>query len=177
VNAGDGVTFSSGGVTTDLEATTAGGRTRYQPAGGTASHTPGATITFATTGVTGGFPAGSLTGLSAEAFTLNPIPLSVEGTTDFHRISWTPEGDDNSLIVLRLQYAASGSTVVNRELLCSLIDDGVALMPEALMEDYVASAMRHNIGQRWRASYRLLSDNANAMVILSHYDVTAGNVP
>lgn len=97
-------------------------------------YTPGDSVAVTIPG-TAAFPAASISGKTAEAFTHSPIPVPAEGADIL--ASWTAAPSPGSTMTYSLRYANSFSTgAQNEQLICSFVDDGAATIPAAFLNGW-----------------------------------------
>jgi hypothetical protein len=110
--------------------------------------TPGDSIVITTKGERNGFPTSTFRGKTAEPFTINPVTVPAAG--DPIVVTWTAATAPGSAMFVNFHYAVSGSATMNRQIACTFVDDGSALVPGSLTTDWVNSAVRDYTGQRVR---------------------------
>lgn len=168
LDAGPSVSTSLG--TLDRTSTAEG--IAYLPASPLA-FTPGDTIVVNVTGVSGGFPAGTIRAKTAEAFDLVPAPtdIPVPAGTEPIQLTWTaPQGPRSSMIV-SLRYATSSSPgVLTRNVLCQFIDDGADSIPFRWHQNWSSSqGVRAVVATRLRTNYVGVGDGN--LGVISTYQV------
>lgn len=161
LDAGDSIAFTTGGGTEYLyPATDLAGSTSYISSTGFIPITPGAAVTFQVPGAVNGFPAATLTSLTAPAITsLSPVsgappldqPLAV---------TWAPAGDDSSRFEIALKYATEDATMVNRHVLCDWRDDGSGQIAASLLGGWAAATIRRIEVSRYRTLEQQLPGGA-----------------
>ena len=92
LDAGPSVAATLGGVAGTLDRTTTAQGLAYQPPGGPIPFTPGDSIIVNVTGVSGGFPAGSIRAKTAEAFAF-PTDIPIPAGTEAIHLNWTAPQD------------------------------------------------------------------------------------
>ncbi|MGI8496463.1 MAG: hypothetical protein ACR2OG_02620 [Gemmatimonadaceae bacterium] len=166
VNAGDSIAVTLGTSSGQLKPASQNGVQSYVlPGIGGLSYSPGDVATFTVPGVATGFPAASISAKTSEAFVLGSVttaPAVGQGIP----ITWTPAGDAASKLQLSLEYATVGSTVLDQQIACALVDDGAAVIPAALVGGWrdAAGGLRHIDASRIRISHRDLG-SAQLLVI------------
>ncbi len=176
LDAGDSVAFITGGLSVSLYPTTdIAGTTSYVPPAGPVSLTPGAAVTFEIPGAAQGFPAATLTSLTAPSFTsLSPVP----GAPPVDRpltVTWTPVGDDSSRFEIALKFATENSQVINRHVLCNWRDDGSGQIAGNLLAEWSAATIKRIEVSRYRTLQRDLVDGA--LYFIATFDTVPAVAP
>ncbi len=167
LDAGLNVPATIGGVTTTLDRVTTATGIAYRAASPPA-FTPGDSIVLNTTGVPGGFPAGSIRAKTAEAFSLFPAEIPVPAGTEDIQLTWTAPLAPRSAMVVSLRYAtATTPTVLSRHVFCNFIDDGEGSIPFRWYQTWSVSSMRSVVATRLRTNYVAAGD-ANLGVISTY---------
>ena len=150
LDAGNPVTARFAGPEVSLTRTVDGNRTTYDLAEGLElPFTPGAIITFNIPGAAGGFPARSVAGRTAEAFTASAITLPTSPTEDLN-LTWTPVPEaPGSAMFYSIRYSSIGSTQ-DREIACVFRDDGTGVIGSQVLANFRLGSNRTGIAQRAR---------------------------
>lgn len=86
-------------------------------------HAPGGALTVGVPGADGGFPEMSVAGNAAPAFTFQEVPVSEDAASDI-LLTWdAPAVAGRTTMNVSLRFAADATTP-NRQIFCSLVDDG-----------------------------------------------------
>jgi hypothetical protein len=177
IDAGPSITVDIEGTQHTLVPTTIGNRTPYSVSEPGVAYTPGDSVEVGVPGAAGGFPAMTVRGQTAEAFTLGPIdPTLPEGGG--LPVTWTPAGDDSSRMVLSLQYnsATRPGSGLNEHIFCNFRDDGSATIPRLLVTGWEFSeGGRRADAVRWRTV--LESEGDALLYLISTYAVTKTTFP
>ena len=150
LDAGNPVTARFAGPEVSLTRHVDGNRTTYDLAPGLElPFTPGAIITFTIPGAAGGFPARSVAGRTAEAFTANAITLPTSLTEDLH-LTWTPIPEAaGSAMFYSIRYSSTG-TSQDREIACVFRDDGSGVIGSQVLANFRSGSNRSGVAQRAR---------------------------
>jgi hypothetical protein len=171
LDAGPSVEAIIGGVTTTLSRTTTEDGLSYLPAI-PVPFTPGDSIVVNIDGVAGGFPGGTIRAKTAEAFDFPTIVPP--GGTETILLNWSVPQDPRSAMVVSLRYAGTGSTI-NRQVLCTFLDDGVDSIPFRWHTNWSSSAgPREVVATRLRTHYVAAAD-ANLGVVSTYQVPTPPN--
>lgn len=132
---------------------------------------PGENVTVTVPGAPGGFANGTISVLTAHAFTLGPIAVSPplgEGLN----LTWTPAGDDSTKMLISLQYGV-GESQPNQQIFCSLIDDGAAEVSPALLTQWrmATAGSRRAEAARWRVAVKEVT--GGVLLVVSAFEVAA----
>jgi len=167
LDAGPTVAATVGGVPGSLARTTTAEGIAYQPASPIA-YTPGDSIIVDVTGVSGGFPAGTIRAKTAEAFTF-PIDIDIPAGTETIQLAWTPPQDPRSAMIVSLRYATiTNPSALTRNVVCSFVDDGVDSIPFRWHQNWSSSqGARAVVATRLRTTYVAAGD-ANLGVISTY---------
>lgn len=125
LDAGDAVTTTIGGVVTTLPRSQSAGALTYSLGGNSVAYQPGDSVVITVPGATGGYPGFTARGKTAEAFTMDPITPATGAAIP---LRWTAATDNNSAIILSLQYVPANSTT-RMEIRCAFVDDGIDSIP------------------------------------------------
>ena len=150
LDAGNPITARFAGPEATLTRHVDGDQTTYDLADGLElPFTPGAIITFTIPGAAGGFPARSVAGRTAEAFTASPITLPASLTEDLN-LTWTPVPEAaGSAMFYSIRYSSTGSTQ-DREIACVFRDDGTGIIGSQVLTSFRAGSNRTGVAQRAR---------------------------
>jgi hypothetical protein len=149
IGAGAFVAVVTGSRTDSLVRTTGGTDQTYRSSLASGiPFTPGDSIVITTKGERNGFPTSTFRGKTAEAFTINPITVPAAGQPIV--VTWTAAQAPGSAMFVNFHYAVSGSATMNRQIACTFVDDGSAIVQGSLTTDWVNSAVRDYTGQRVR---------------------------
>lgn len=153
LDAGPSVQATVGGVARTLERLTTSSGLAYRPTA-PFSYTPGDSIIVSVTGVSGGFPAGSIRAKTAEPFTF-PTQLPIPMGTEAIQLAWTAPQDPNSAMVVSLRYETTTNPgVLTRHVLCTFVDDGVDSIPFRWHQNWSkSSGQRAVVATRLRTHY------------------------
>jgi hypothetical protein len=176
LDAGTPVTVALAGVTTNLTRVAKGSRFNYVPSGnGTIAYTPGDSVVVSVPGSTAGFPGVQLSGKTAEAFTMDAVPVFQNADTP---LKWSAATLDRSALLVQLRYAA-GSTEFNQELRCFLIDDGSFTIPAAVATRWGTSsnAKRDVIATRLRTAFVTSTTGDALFEIVSTFQIPTPTTP
>jgi hypothetical protein len=110
-------------------------------------YTPGDSMVFTIAGDQNGFPISSFRGKTAEPFVINPITIPASGAIP---VTWTPAHDLNSAMFITFRYRAGTATTFNRQIACTFVDDGSAVVPDRVTAEWLAATNRDYVGQRIR---------------------------
>jgi hypothetical protein len=137
----------------------AAGSVVYSVPTGPLPFTPGELVNIEIPGDTGGFPAQSLKIATLKKPTFAPIERHpAEDLT----LSWSPVGDSRGAIQLSFLFSSdSANTTPNKEMFCSLRDDGSYTIPHYLVAGAWASsseAAQSVDGFRWNTSIQQNKD-------------------
>ena len=124
--------------------------------------TPGTdTVTFAATGVAGGFPPFSIRAATVAPFTPQQVDDSVSGTGI--RVQWTPSPNPASAMQISLQYDSTFTTnFPNAEIVCIARDDGDFTVSRVYLSPWMEAGVD--------------SLNVHRQVVFSRFLTTTGQV-
>lgn len=126
LDAGASITATLGSSANVIPRISGSSATTYGLASGvTVAHRPGDSVVVTVPGASGGFPASELRGRSAEPFTIDPILPS----TNAIPLRWTAATDNNSALLVSLQYTPSTAGAKTQEIRCAFTDDGLDSIP------------------------------------------------
>jgi hypothetical protein len=151
LDAGDSVAVSTAARTRFLFPTIAANRELYAlPVDETMPFSPGEEVTITVPGAPGGFANGTISVLTAHAFTLDTLPSQPLQDSTL-KLQWTPVGDDSTKMLVQLRYGV-GQVEPNQQLFCELVDDGEAEVPAALVNQWrqATAGSREVSAARWR---------------------------
>ena len=174
IDAGPSVGAILGGVDRTLERTTTAQGISYQPAA-PLPYTPGDSIVVNTTGVSGGFPTGTIRAKTAEAFAF-PTDIPIPAGSEAIQLEWTAPEASGSAMVVSLRYATSQNpSVMTRTVTCTFIDDGVDSIPFRWHQNWsTSSGPRAVVATRLRTNYVAAGD-ANLGVVSTYQVPTPPN--
>ena len=170
LDAGPSVTLSLSGQTVELEPQSDATGTAYILLGDPRMpFTPGDVATLTVPGAPNGFPALTLSGRTAEAFTLEPVavPAADESLT----LTWSPvppPAERQTKMTFELRYTSlQGSTEVAFHVYCELVDDGQhTIAPDRLIGWRTAVRdEREVIALRWRVTSQSVPGGGVAQVL------------
>lgn len=147
VSAGSFVLFAVGGHTDTLKRSNS--LDPYYRASGAIAFTPGDSVTVTIPGDANGFPMSSFRAGTAEAFTVDTIASVTEG--DPVSVTWTSSRTPGSAMLIAFRYASSGARTLDREVACSLVDDGSVAVSGAIMQNWERATIREAVAQRLRS--------------------------
>lgn len=138
--------------------------------------TPGDSATLTVPGDSSGFPTASLTVKTAEPFTLDSVPTGPAGSDITLR--WTPAADTGSKMVVSLQYASLGSTTLDKQIYCALVDDGSYTIRASLAGGWqnAYGGKRSVAASRWRTAIEPVGSSA-VLQVISTFDVPTPAAP
>jgi hypothetical protein len=148
ISAGDYVVLAVGGRSDTLRRSTAVDPF-YRAGGGLIPFTPGDSMVITVKGDPNGFPASTFRGKTAEPFTFGPIVKPADGNPI--TITWSPGGVGGSAILVALRFASGTSTTIDRQVACTLVDDGTATIPGPTILNWLRASQHDVVGQRLRA--------------------------
>ncbi|MEA3247096.1 MAG: hypothetical protein U9Q74_13160 [Gemmatimonadota bacterium] len=111
--------------------------------------TPGDSMVITVKGDPNGFPASTFRGKTAEPFTFGPITKPADGNPI--TITWSPAGVGGSAILVALRFASGTSTTIDRQVACTLVDDGTATIPGTTILNWLRATKHDVVGQRLRS--------------------------
>jgi hypothetical protein len=130
---------------------------------------PGENVTITVPGAPGGFANGTISVLTARAFTLGPIEAAPPASTPLD-LTWTPAGDDSTKMLISLQYGV-GQLAANQQIFCSLVDDGAAqVAPIYLTQWRTANTGSRKVeAARWRVAVKEVT--GGVLLVVSAFEV------
>ncbi|WP_411280181.1 hypothetical protein [Gemmatimonas sp.] len=144
---------------------------RYEPALGTAlTYTAGDTATVSVPGLSGSFPAASISVKLAEPIIPGPLVFPATGLP--LDVTWNATNDVTAAIILSVRYGATATaTAQNEQIYCALKDDGAYQVPASALGAFLASpsALRSVSLVRWRTK-ELRPDASSLVHIVSTVD-------
>lgn len=170
IRAGDSVAVSTGSLTRYLFPTVEANRQLYAlPADDSLPFRPGEEVTITVPGAAGGFANGSISVLTAHAFTLDTVTSSPPQDSTL-KLSWRPAGDDSTKMLVQLRYGV-GQIEPNQQIFCELVDDGEAEVPAVLVNQWrnAQTGSREIDAARWRVAAKQVSDGV--LVVVSAFEV------
>lgn len=162
IDAGATVTVDLSGTSVSLTPTAQPTIRTYRMPGGELLFTPGDTARVTIPGAAGGFVPTTIAARTADAFTRSalPVPAAGQGID----LTWTPDPRAGSSMLVSLRYNAPASSLLTRQLFCSLSDDGAFTIPSATLADWRTATVREAVTSRWRTEVKQV---ANSFIILS----------
>ena len=156
IDAGSAVMATISGNSGSLTPRTEGDRTTYELEPGTEiPYTPGAILSVAIPGATGGFPTLNVTARTSEVFQAVGVTLPAAGDMV---VTWTPTTLTGTAMFYSFRYAWSGSTTINRELACVFRDDGTGTVAEGHLTEFRQATVRSIQAQRGTATTERIGD-------------------
>jgi hypothetical protein len=149
ISAGDYVVLAVSGRSDTLRRSSAVDPFYRLGSGLSVPFTPGDSMVITVKGDPNGFPASTFRGKTAEPFAFGPISRPADG--DPITLTWSPAGVGGSAILLALRFASGTSTTIDRQVACTLVDDGTATIPGPTILNWLRSAQHDVVGQRLRA--------------------------
>ncbi len=134
------------------------------------SHTPGGALSVAVPGADGGFPEMAVTGNSAPAFTFQEVPVSEDVASDIV-LTWdAPAVAGRTTMNVSLRYAADGTTL-NRQIFCSLVDDGTYTIDRLLADGWhnAQNDLRDALFERVQIELQAEPATESTLVLFSTY--------
>jgi hypothetical protein len=170
LDAGPTVATTLGGVAGTLNRETTNEGLAYHFAGGAVPFTPGDSIVVTTSGVSGGYPAGTIRAKTAEAFAF-PTDIPIPAGTEAIQLTWTAPQDTRSSLVVSLRYATTQNPAqLSRNVLCTFIDDGVDSIPFRWHQNWsTSSGLRAVVATRLRTNY--VTAGEGNLGVISTYQV------
>ena len=163
IDGGATVTLDLSGTSTALTSTAQPTvRTYRVPFGAAVLFTPGDTVRVTIPGANGGFVPTTIAARTADAYTRSALPVPAIGQGI--DLTWTPDTRAGSSMLVSLRYNAPASTMLTRQVFCSLIDDGAFTIPSATLGDWRGASVREAVTTRWRTEVKQV---ANSFIILS----------
>ena len=144
----------------------------YYKETGNVAYTPGGSIDVSVPGADGQFPEMSASGLAASTFTFSPVPVADVPAADI-ALSWTapPAADvGRTTMNVSLRYAEDGTTL-NRQIFCTLVDDGSYTVDKLIAEGWHTSQndLRETLFERVRISIEDAEETESTLAIISTY--------
>lgn len=163
IDAGATVKVSVSGDSVSLTPTVQPGiRTYRLPGSQGLLFTPGDTVRITIPGAPGGFLASTIAARTADAFTRSALPVPDTGAAI--ALTWTPDALPGSSMLVSLRYNAPGTSLLNTQVFCSLVDDGTFTIPSAVLAGWRAASVRDAVTSRWRTEIRQIG---NSFLIVS----------
>ena len=142
------------------------------PAGLT--HTPGTDITFTIPGAPGGFEATAIQAKTASLLSLGPIDPQ---PADSLHLTWNLQTPGLSAVGIALLYSTTGSINYDRQILCSLYDDGEAWVIKKDAAKWKAGYPNQTVqAYRWITNFHTGSNNS-LLVAISEFDTVKVTLP
>jgi hypothetical protein len=136
---------------------------------------PGDSIKFKIQGNSGGYPAFTITGRTAEPFTIGPIDLTL--AANGIPITWSPAADTSSSMLINLQYASNSLATAVTQISCDVHDDGYFLLPANISQAYAAGAQQSISLQRLRTLVASPDGTQNYVNLISVFQVPTPTSP
>ena len=175
VDAGDSLVFAVGAATTLLRPIKRFGITVYAAQPAEIGFEPGAEVSFTVPGAGGGFPAMTISSLTAAALT-SLTPVSTRPPTDQPlEFTWSPAGDDSSKLELLLIYARQGTTEFNEQVVCDWRDDGTGVIRAQHLGGWSLSEVQRIEVSRYRTQRQEVGDTV--LVLLATFDTVPPVAP
>ena len=134
---------------------------------------PGDTVSFTVAGDGAGFPAVSAIMKTSEPFTMSTIALPAANQTI--DVTWTPAATGAAMLLQLLYNDGSNSTpsVPNRQLFCSLVDDGAYSIPAILVDSWRlgSAAARSVVARRLRTLVKQPSGSTALLNVISLFEL------
>ena len=168
LDAGANITTTIGATATPVPRMSTGGAPTYGlPTGTTVPYLPGDSAIVTIPGADGGFPASEIRGRTAERVTISAIDPSTQTIP----LTWSAATDNNSALLVSLQYTPSGTSARTQEIRCAFTDDGVDSIPVRQHQAWSATTnVNRNVTvTRLRTSIVLV--DGGAMELISTYQV------
>lgn len=176
LDAGDPVTLSLSGQNVELEPEQTATGTRYVLRGETRiAFQPGDTARLSVPGTASGFPAFTIRGKTAEAFTMSPV--AVPPANESLTLSWSPvppPAHRHSKMTVQLRYSLlDASQLTDYFVYCELLDDGQHVVASTLLDGWRTAhdGERSVIATRWRVTSQSVS-GAGIAQVLSVFETT-----
>ena len=175
---------TAGGTTASLLAQTdAYGKKFYAPSGNAkvGPFAPGEVVTLTVPGGsgTGAFPATTLTQLTVEPFTFTDVATDTNEPNGGLKLTWTPPtapptGTAPTGMLISLRYALVGTGAANRELFCSVRDDGEFIVDQDVAAPWFNSLTNGHevVFTRWRGELSDLQAGNFYKQVISTLSVT-----
>jgi hypothetical protein len=176
LDAGAAVTFqtdlSNGTMTPD---TIPGKLITYRYHGAGVPHTPGANVIFNVPGAAGGIPAATQTMIAAKRLILGPIDPA---PADSLHLTWGTGQPGVAAVNIYLLYATSSSPIINRQIICSLYDDGDYWLNQYTAKKWKNAALTQQQVKafRWVTTYNTGSGNL-LLLSISEFDTLKTSLP
>lgn len=167
LDAGPSFSIKLGGETTEIPRTTSGVTSYALPAGSTIPYTPGDSAIITIPGVAGGFPSAVIRSRTSEPFTISAITPSTSAIP----LTWTAATDNNSALLVSLQYTPSGTGARTQEIRCAFTDDGVDSIPLRQHQAWSATSNTNRAVTVTRLRTSIQTIEGGAMEVISTYQV------
>jgi hypothetical protein len=145
----------------------------YRKAGDFA-YTPGTAITASVSGSDGGFPEMSVTGTTATPFEVSEVPIG-DSPASTIALSWdTPPTAGRTTMNVSLRFAEAAGEI-NRQIFCTLVDDGSYTIPQLQAEGWNTSEndLREALFERVRIELEESEETMSTLVLFSTFLVRA----
>ena len=133
-------------------------------------YTPGAAITASVPGTDGGFPGMTLTGTAAPTFIVSEVPVG-ETPASTVALSWqAPTTTGRTTMNVSLRYA-DNSSELNRQIFCTLVDDGSYTVTQFQSEGWNTSEndLRAALFERVRIELETNEQTMSTLVLFSTF--------
>jgi hypothetical protein len=138
------------------------------------TYTPGTAITASVPGTDGGFPEMSVTGTAATAFEVAEVPVG-DSPASTIALSWDPPATaGRTTMNVSLRYAEA-SAEINRQIFCTLVDDGSYTISQLQAEGWNTSQNdeREALFERVRIELEESDETMSTLVLFSTFLVQA----
>jgi hypothetical protein len=146
----------------------------YKDAGAPIAHTPGLNVTFTVPGAAGGVEASTLTAKTAQYLSLGPIDPQ---PADSLHLTWNLQTPGTTAVNIALLYISGGGSTYNRQILCSLFDDGSYTMGPKTAKGWKDAYPNQKVQAfRWVTTYN--TGSANTLLLgIAEFDTTKTTFP
>jgi hypothetical protein len=152
----------------------------YRTHGPALDYTPGANVHFTIPGAPSGFIASTISALTAKRLVLGPIDPN---PPDSLHLTWVTGYPGTDAVQLALIYQSPGSLVYNRQILCSMDDDGSFYVPGPGSSDNMsakwaaASATAQRVTAfRWVTTFETFGNNG-LLLTIARFDTVKTTFP
>ena len=185
LNAGDSVIVQTGGVTASLfpvldpttQLATGAYALKNVPS---IPFTPGNAVSVTVPGATGNgtYPPGAASAATSVPYTIGPINRSPN--PDSMTITWSPASGNGSAMVFAIGFdtaATASGNPVHLEMYCSVIDDGVANIPQGVARLWLKAlpGPRNVRSYRWQTTIQ--NNGAAGLIIISQHNENLADAP
>ncbi len=169
INAGSGVAIAVSGRVDTLKKSGSSLTYASTLASGL-SFTPGDTVTVTVAGDIAAFFSTAFSAKTAEPFTASA--LSVPAAGQALPVTWTPAAPGAAMVIsLRYNDATQIGSGLNAQIFCDFVDDGVAVIPAALVAKWAASPQRDTYMQRLRTMIWLSPSAGQYVNLISTFEL------